>query len=234
MLENLNKIQIENPVDLIITQIRDLITEGQLKPGEKLPPERKLAEHLGVSRSHVRAAISKLEFYGIVKILPQSGTVVTGIGLVALEGLITDILKIEKKDFKSLVETRVLLEKETARLAAIHRSENDIEEIENALVAYEGKLTKGENAVEEDLMIHLKIAEAGKNSVLKTLMMIITPDIVKNFINLKVCNDVNNIKTIKEHRLIFESIVNQNPEEAIKYMDAHLKDVMSFSQNNNI
>jgi len=233
MLENLNKIQLDNPVDLIISQIRDLITGGQIKPGEKLPPERKLAEHLGVSRSHVRAAISKLEFYGIVKVLPQSGTVVSGIGLVALEGLITDILKIENKDFKSLVETRVLLEKETARLAAIHRTEDDIAEIEKMLISYEEKLMRGEDAVEEDLMIHLKIAESGNNSVLKTLMMIITPDIVKSFINLKVCNDANNSKTIKEHRLIFENIVNQKPEEASKAMDLHLQDVVEFSQNGN-
>lgn len=93
MLENFNKIKIANPVDLIISQIRELISSGAVKPGEKLPPERKLAEHLGVSRSHVREAINKLQIYGIVKIIPQSGTVVTGIGLVALEGLISDILK---------------------------------------------------------------------------------------------------------------------------------------------
>ncbi|NNK90061.1 MAG: FadR family transcriptional regulator, partial [Saprospiraceae bacterium] len=137
MLENLNKIQLKNPVDLIISQIKDLISEGQIKPGEKLPPERKLAEHLGVSRNQVRAAIAKLEFYGILKVLPQSGTVVSGLGVSALEGLMTDILKIEKPDFRSLVETRVLLEKEAARLAAIHHTREDIIQINNALLAYE-------------------------------------------------------------------------------------------------
>jgi len=50
------------------------------------------------------------EFYGILKTLPQSGTFVAGIGLPALEGLITDVLKLEKSDFKDLVETRVILE----------------------------------------------------------------------------------------------------------------------------
>jgi len=121
MLEKLNKIQVDNPVDLIISQIRDLISSGRIKPGEKLPPERKLAEHFGVSRNQVREAINKLQIYGIVKVQPQSGTTVTGIGIVALEGLITDILKIEKSDFKSLVDTRTLLEKEAARLAGSQR-----------------------------------------------------------------------------------------------------------------
>ncbi len=108
MLSNLNKIELENPVDLIIAQIRDLISFGSIKPGEKLPPERKLAEHLGVPRGQVRKALNKLQFYGILKVMPQSGTIVTGLGITAIEGLITDILKIEQADLKSLVDTRVL------------------------------------------------------------------------------------------------------------------------------
>jgi len=108
MLSNLNKIELENPVDLIIAQIRDLISSGSIKPGEKLPPERKLAEHLGVPRGQVRKALNKLQFYGILKVMPQSGTIVTGLGITAIEGLITDILKIEQADLKSLVDTRIL------------------------------------------------------------------------------------------------------------------------------
>ena len=73
MLDNFNKIKIESPVEIIIRQIRNLISSGQLKSGDRLPPERKLAEKLGVGRSHIRDAIRKLEFYGILKTLPQSG-----------------------------------------------------------------------------------------------------------------------------------------------------------------
>ena len=230
MLENLNKIKIENPVDLIISQIKDLITSGQLKPGDKLPPERKLAEHLGVSRNQVRLAITKLEFYGILKVQPQSGTVVSGLGIVALEGLISDILKIEDTDFKNLVATRVLLEKEAARLAALNRTDDDIVKINVALKAYEDKVNSGESAVEEDLMFHLKIAEASKNTVLKTLMMIITPDIVKSFIKLKVCDEARNAKTINEHRLIYDKIVEGDDKAASDAMITHLEDVINFSQ----
>lgn len=229
MLENLNPITLQNPVDLIITQIRDLISTGAVKPGDKLPPERKLAEHLGVSRNQVREAINKLQIYGIVKVLPQSGTVVTGIGIVALEGLITDILKIEKTDFKSLVDTRILLEKEAARLAAINRSKDDLVQLSTALDLYERKLMQNDSAVEEDLLFHIKIAEASKNTVLKSLMLIITPDIVKSFINLKVCNESNNRKTIEEHRLILDMISSQNSEGAHKAMEAHLWDIKDFS-----
>lgn len=231
MLENLNKIQIEDPVDLIISQIRDLISNGDIKPGEKLPPERKLAEHLGVSRSQVRDALNKLKIYGIVKVHPQSGTVVTGIGLVALEGLISDILKIEKTDFKSLVDTRILLEKEAARLAAINRTKDHIVHMSNALKQYEQKLTDGSPAVEEDLLFHIKIAEASKNTVLKSLMMIITPDIVNSFIDLKICDEAKNKRTIEQHQTILGMIVKQDPDGAVAAMEDHLSDVRIFSNN---
>ena len=81
MLKHFTTLKDITPADKIIKQIRNLITSGQLNPGDKLPSERKLAEKFGVGRTSVRDAIRKLEFYGILKTLPQSGTVVTGIGL---------------------------------------------------------------------------------------------------------------------------------------------------------
>lgn len=230
MLENLQKITIEKPVDKIISQIRGLITSGEINPGDKLPPERKLAEYFGVGRAHVRDAIKKLEFYGILKTLPQSGTVVSGIGIVALEGLITDVIQLEEHDFKSLVETRVLLEKQTAMLAAQKRTQDDIVQLTNALEAHESKVKQGLPAVEEDLLFHIKIAESGKNNVLKSLMMIITPDIVSNFNQLKVCNDDNVFKSVKDHETILGHIINQEPELAAKSMEHHLSDVLEFSK----
>ncbi len=231
MLERLNKIIVEDPVDLIISQIKGLISSGTVKPGEKLPPERKLAAHLGVSRNQVREAIHKLQIYGIVKVQPQSGTTVTGIGLIALEGLLSNILKIEQPDLKSLIDTRCLLEKEAARLAALNRTQEDLDQLKNALDRCEEKLSKGGTAIEEDLLFHIKIAEASKNSVLKSLMMIITPDLVTSFTEHKVCNKDTNAQTIKEHRRIIEMIEYKNPEEAQNAMWDHLSGIMEFSMN---
>lgn len=231
MLENFNEIKVETPVDKIIRQIRSLILSEQVKPGDRLPPERKLAERLGVSRTHVRDAIRKLEFYGILKTLPQSGTVVAGIGITALEGLITDVLKIENSDFASLVETRILMETESAKLAALRRTDEDIIAIKYALDAYEDKIKQGEQAVEEDLLFHLKIAEASKNTVLKSLMLIITPDIINNFIKLDICKQSRFENTLEEHNIILKHIINQNPERAAVAMRVHLNDVFEYSQN---
>ena len=231
LLSNFQEIRIESPVDKIIRQIRELITSGQLNPGDKLPPERKLADKLGVSRSNVRDAIKKLEFYGILRTLPQSGTIVAGMGIAALEGLISDVLKIENSDFASLVETRVLLETETAKLAALRRTDQDIEDIRRTLEAYAHKVKLGEQAVEEDLMFHLKIAEASKNTVLKSLMLIITPDIINNFIKLDICKDERFHNALDEHDIILKHIIAQEPDAAAEAMKTHLKEVLNYSRS---
>ena len=229
MLNQLKPIVQENTVEIIIGQIRSLISNGILKPGDRLPSERKLADHLGVSRGQVREAIRKLEFYGILKTLPQSGTTVSGLGIVALEGLISDVLKLEKSDFHSLVETRILLETEAAYKAAIRRSDEDIKNIEKALEAYTKKRLTNDVAVDEDFMFHMKIAEASKNSVLISLMLIITPDLLRNYKQLEVCDPKKNDQRINEHLEILQAIIDKDADRAMTVMREHLKDIQAKS-----
>lgn len=229
VLDNFKEIVYIKPSDIIINQIKELIVSGQLKPGEKLPAERKLSEKLMVSRTAVRDAIKKLEFYGIVKTHPQSGTVVAGMGVTALQGLISDILRVDGSDFKSLVETRVILEINSVQLAAERRTDENIIKIKAALEKYHDKLVKGELTVEEDLLFHLEIAEASQNPVLKSLMMVITPDIIANFVKYDVCGDDIKAERYKEHQNILTQIINRNPNEAKLAMDIHLNSIRNFS-----
>lgn len=230
MLDNFSEIKVETPVDMIIRQIRNLISSGQLASGDRLPAERKLAERFGVSRNHVRDALQKLEFYGILRTLPQSGTVVAGMGITALEGLITDVLEIEEHDFASLVETRVTLEVKAAQVAARRRTPEDLMAIQQASKAYEAKLRSGLPAVEEDLLFHLKVAEAGKNAVLKSLMLVITPDIINSYRKYNVCEGEVELKTLVEHEEILHFIQSQDEEKAGSAMRKHLQDVTDFSR----
>lgn len=229
VLNNFEQIVYTKPSDVIINQIKNLIASGQLKPGEKLPSERKLSERLSVSRSAVRDAIKKLEFYGVLKTHPQSGTVVAGMGITALQGLLSEILKVDGSDFKSLVETRVILEINSARMAAERRTEENIEKIQNALDKYYDKLKQNLPTVEEDLMFHLEIAEATQNPVLKSLMMVITPDIISNFIKYDVCGEDVKFQRYKEHQDLLECIKNKNANCAAEAMNRHLKDIKEFS-----
>lgn len=227
-LNNFSQIVFESPVDKIIRQIRDLISSGQLQPGDRLPSERLLSERLGVGRTHLRDALRKLEFYGILKTMPQSGTVVAGLGLPALKGLITDMLDLQVNDFKSLVETRVILETNAARLAAEHRSDDDIKEIEKALRAHKTKILSNEDAVDQDFLFHLKIADASKNSVLKSLMLIITPDIMKYFKTHDVCGDGRSDLAVEQHEFLLQHIIERNPEKAGKALEQHLDAISTY------
>ena len=232
LLNNFNEIKIESPSDKIINQIKQLISSGQLKPGDRLPSERQLSEKFNVGRSPVRDALKKLEFYGILKTQPQSGTVVAGLGITALEGLITDVLKMEGTDFHALIETRVLLETNSARFAALRRTKDDLVSISNALNAYENAVKAGKNAVEEDLLFHLAIAEASKNSVLKSLMLIITPDILTYFKEKNVCGGDKPLSALEEHHIIVQHIANKDIVQAEKSMREHLLEILNFANEN--
>ena len=207
----------------IIGKIKGLINYKNLEPGDKLPSERSLSEKFEVSRSNVRDAIQKMEFYGLLKSIPQSGTFVANIGVVAMNGMIDDILGLEAPDFKSLVETRILLELKTVRLAALRRTDEDLENIKISLDAYKEKALAGEDAVQEDLLFHLAIAKACGNSTMNTFMLTITPQIIIDFGKYHVCDIDQAVVGIQEHEDIFEAIKKQDPALAKQKMQDHVK-----------
>lgn len=215
----------------VIAKIRDLINQKNLEPGEKLPSERMLSEKFGVSRSIIREAIQQLEFYGLLNSIPQSGTFVANIGVIAMNGMIDDILRLKDPDFKSLVETRILLELKTSRLAALRRTDEHLKLMKETLDAYAAKVENGEDAVQEDLLFHLAIAKASGNSTMNTFMLVITPEIITNFEKYHVCDKALSHLAIEEHRLIYEAIRDQDPKLAKQRMKEHFKVLYQYCYN---
>ena len=115
--------------EVVISKIKEMISNGILKPGDRLPAERKMALDFGVGRAQVREALHKLEFYGIIKTLPQSGSVINGLDINTLDGLIGDVLNLQDYDFYSLVESRFILEVNTIRLCAERWNNEDIKNL---------------------------------------------------------------------------------------------------------
>lgn len=230
-LEILTKSENKDVQNEIIANIKELISYKNLEPGDKLPSERMLSDKFGVSRSNIREAIQKLEFYGILISKPQSGTFIADIGTVAMDGMLEDILRLEEPDFKSLVETRILLELKTVRLAALRRTEEDLKQLKVALDAYASKVKNGEDAVEEDLLFHLAIARASGNSTLNTFMLIITPEIITNFEKYHVCDTNQSLIGIQEHTEIYNAIRDQDPVLAKEKMKIHFKILYQYCYN---
>ena len=207
----------------IIAQIKALINNKNYEPGDKLPSERMLAEKFEVTRSNIRDSIQTLEFYGLVKSIPQSGTFVADIGITALNGMIDDILNLPSPSFKELVEARIFLELKGVKLAALRRTEDDLIHLENALAAYSDKVIRGEDAVQEDLLFHLAIAKASGNPTLNTFMLKITPEIITNFEKHHVCDKDTAFKGIQEHKDILDAIRSMDTAEAKNAMKKHFK-----------
>ena len=220
--------EIQSTKKMIISSLKDLINFKNLEPGEKLPSERMLSEKFNVSRGNLRDAIQTLEYYGLVKSIPQSGTFVAEIGITALNGMIDDILSLPVPSFKELVEARIFLELKGVKLAAIKRTTDDLIRLENALAAYSDKVNASEDAVQEDLLFHLAIARASGNLTLNTFMLKITPEIINNFEKHHVCDKDTAFIGIQEHNDIIDAIRSQDPDAARRAMKKHFKSLYQY------
>ena len=201
----------EQQQDIIIRRIRQQLHSGELKPGMRLPAERKIAEQFGISRSYVREALQTLESYGIVETKPQSGTFIVGLDVNALDGLFVDVLKLDAYDFASLAEMRAILEINSARFCASRRTEEELENIYTALQAYE------EAFEQED------------NTTLRSMLLLIAPDIMSAYQKHQLCVPFDK-KPLEEHRLLYRFIKEQRPEMCAEMMKAHLDGMLQFAE----
>ena len=218
----------EKPNNIVISKIKELINSGVLKPGDRLPAERKLAEDFNFSRSQVRNALHKLEFYGIVKTLPQSGSIINGLDINTLDGLISDVINLQSYDFFSLVETRFVLEVNAIRLCAERWNDEDMIVLEKAhedfLAHYESP-----DRVSLDFAFHRAIAEASHNPVFKAMLMIVTPDIMTIYHRDRIC--APDVDVTSEHEQMMQAIRERKGEEAASIMSKHLQGVIDFAKS---
>ncbi len=219
----LRPVRLQKPADLIIRQIRDLLSSGALKAGDRLPPERELAGQFGVGRGHVREALRKLEFYGILQTFPQSGTVVASLGAGALDRLICNLLDLDRDDIKALTETRGILEIHSAQLAAQRATKAEISDIRGALEAFRAEVDAGRPAVEEDLLFHLAIARSAHNPVLSSLIGLMTPDIIRLHKATRVCESGRASSALQEHIKVFAAIAAHDAKAATVAMSEHVR-----------
>lgn len=215
--------------DTVIAHIRNLLDSGRLVPGDRIPAERKLAETLGISRAHIREAISKLEYFGIVKTRPQSGTYISEKAAKSLDLIIADMLRLQNADFKSLVHVRTLLEIDAARLCASRRNSDDLSAIKTALQDYIDAFDS-DLKVDKDLALHRAIAFGSGNSVLASLLLVIAPDVLSYYHKYRVCEVPDDV-VIMEHREIVEAIEAGDPGRAQAALEKHFRSITSMADS---
>ncbi|HSR22334.1 MAG TPA: FadR/GntR family transcriptional regulator, partial [Candidatus Eisenbacteria bacterium] len=154
----------------IVDQIRELISAGRIKPGDRLPPERELAELFKASRNSVRDAIRVLEQMGLIESRQGDGTYVRSVSAEDLAEPLALMLLQSRTQMRELWEVRRVLEPSLAEFAASRITDEELDELETILEAQRRKVEGGSTALEEDIAFHYRIAEAARNTVmLRTL-----------------------------------------------------------------
>lgn len=154
----------EQVADVLEQQIRG----GAWQAGEKLPSEAVLVQQLGVSRTVVREAISRLKSRGLVEARQGSGVFACAPGVAPLSFEMP--APGSRETVLQIVEVRRALEGEVAQLAAARRSSADVQAIRAALAGIAQAVAEGRDGVEEDVRFHRAIAEASHNPFLTSTL----------------------------------------------------------------
>jgi DNA-binding FadR family transcriptional regulator len=221
----------------VVDSLAASIREGQLQPGTKLPSEAEIMSHFGVSRTVVREAISKLQASALVETRH-------GIGTFVLAPQDAGNFKITAEDFTtiadviSVLELRISLETETAGLAALRRTPENLLAMKAALDAFQESIQQNSDAVPPDFQFHMEVAKATGNRHFADLMtylgtMIIPRTRVNTTLNapegrLQYLQRVNS-----EHTSIFTAIQQQDVEAARAAMRTHLSNSRERLQKGN-
>lgn len=216
----------------IIQQIKKLIVDGKLQPGDKLLSERELSEKMTVSRASVREAFSALEMMGIIEIRPGEGSFVRRISYEGMLEPLSFLLQVEIDDILQLLEVRKILEIEIAALAAVRASRDDVEELARIMAVMKDQIGTGEIGDVSDAAFHFTIARASGNAILVRVMNSISDLMTNTFKTARqklfLVEDMPEI-LYQSHEQIYSAIAGHNPQQARRHMRDHLilvEDVM--------
>ncbi len=201
----------------VAEQITAWIADNGLKPGDRLPPERELAQRLGVSRATLSQALVALEVIGVVAVRHGDGTLVTK----SRTRSIVEAIRAHADRLPEVIDTRDALETKIAALAAVRRTDEDLARIDEALDAMAADVEAGGRGVEGDERFHGAVTTAAHSLLLARLMDEIS-DLIKETRIESLSQPDRPHASLAGHRAIAEAIRAQQPEAAREAMHAHV------------
>lgn len=229
--DRMSKMIKRNPItkisisESVLKRIVELIKNGDLKPGDKLPSIQLFSQKLQVGASSVREALKQLQVMGIIAIKQGEGTFVKEkVGVDSLSSYIGYLLDLKKPDILYLVEARKIIERGTVALAAERASEDEINKLDNIIQRMKEIINNPKEFAIENVNFHLTVAEASKNPILTIIfnsvydLFMKEQQVVAKMLNLK-------SESIESHINIWTAIKNHNINKAIKEMEKHLNHV---------
>ncbi len=203
----------------IVDQVKRLIANGQLKPGDSLPPERELMKVFNVSRPTLREALNMLSTMGFIQMSQRQRTKVKSLMPNNITEPLRRLLKEDIKTSLELVEARAIIETANARMAAERATEKDIARLGKCVEVMHKNMANGSSLNDEDADFHMAVAEATHNKI-QTHFMFSIYDLLKDKIDLCYHGGVNDI--VDQHSKIVEAIKNRDGAMARQRMEEHL------------
>ncbi|KKM11164.1 GntR family transcriptional regulator [Clostridiales bacterium PH28_bin88] len=222
----LRRIKAKRIYENIAEQVKALIAAGNLTPGDKLPPERELAEQLQVSRTSVREALCALDMAGIIEVRPGEGAFVRRVEKDSIIEPLSFILLLEKDKVREILEVRKALEVESVGLATERATDEHFSKIEAFLAEMEEDLLTGNTGERADLKFHYSIAEATGNTLLIRLMNTVYDTMYQTLATTRRLWMTNTAGTpqrlFEEHKSIYLAIKDRDKAKARELMYQHL------------
>ena len=209
----------------IVQQIKSLIKDGKLQPGEKLPPERTLADLLGVGRSSLREAINILETLGFVELKKREGIFIRSVSSTSIFDPLRQILEEDRVKLYELYELRKDIELASIYTAAKLRTKADLARIEEPLTRMKEDSANSHFSCLDDVEFHLAVAQATHNwlrvHILKNIL-----DLSSDYMGLivqKINDEKKDVfKVVDQHTKIYHAIQKKNQKSARAFMNSHL------------
>jgi GntR family transcriptional repressor for pyruvate dehydrogenase complex len=197
---------------------------AEMKPGDKLPPERQLAEMFGVGRSSVRDAVRKLQAMGLVEPLQGHGTVVREISDDAIISPLSSVLVRKWKLVAELLDVRKIIEPGIAARAASNASPEHISAMEEIMKRQTAKLARGESAIKEDSEFHYCLALAADNSVVLKVLDVLM-DLLQKSREQSLQLKGRPARSLAGHQRIVAAIKRKDATGAESAMRQHLEEI---------
>ncbi|MFZ5650876.1 MAG: FadR/GntR family transcriptional regulator [Bacillota bacterium] len=213
----------------LVKRIKDHIIGGNLKPGDRLPTERKMSEQYGVSRTVIRDAVKTLSGLGLLEVRHRVGTFVADVDSQAIARQLSSLVIYNRHTVKSLYQVRMVLEAAMAGWAAECRSEEGLQKLRSLIEETRACIEGPSSYVcfrEIDRRFHLAMAEVSQNPIVFELMSsLLTYLEAYSRFTLLIPGRVRS--SAAEHEIIFEAVLNGDPETARGAMYQHIHSVFS-------
>lgn len=208
----------------VAEQIRKLVSDGKLRPGDLLPPERELATKLGVGRSSIRDAVRTLEVMGILEPRQGHGTVVRDLSTDALVVPLASMLVRKREMVQELLDVRRMIEPGLAARAARNATAEEVGQMGAILERHEAKLRRGEQTVDEDDEFHYAIALAARNGVVLRVLDLLM-DLLRESRSRSLQVPGRPRRSFEGHRRILRAIQRRDAAAAESAVRKHLKEI---------